>query len=162
MQKLTLMPVTEDLAPLRPAVMYEAAAAKYVMLGIHEFRKLVGQGIIPFRRHPGRTRRIYLRSDLDAYLSEAGGRYKRPIVCHDYDAPLDLFDRHLYEKGGLVLHMLRVELGDDLLWKIHRAPQGKEPESDCCSKEQVHIGHRIAGWAQDAVPNAIRRESEGT
>ena len=83
MQKLTLMPVTEDLAPLRPAVMYEAAAAKYVMLGIHEFRKLVGQGIIPFRRHPGRTRRIYLRSDLDAYLS----RLPRGIMPASEDSP---------------------------------------------------------------------------
>jgi aminopeptidase N len=38
-------------------------------------------------------------------------------VCQDYDAPLDLFDRHLYEKGALVLHMLRVELGDALFWR---------------------------------------------
>ena len=59
----------------------------------------------------------YLRADLDAYVSEAHGRYRRPIVCQDYDSPLDLFDRHLYEKGGLVLHMLRVELGKDLFWR---------------------------------------------
>ena len=57
-----------------------------------------------------------VKSDLDAYLAEATGRYRRPIVCQDYDAPLDLFDRHLYEKGGLVLHTLRVELGDALFW----------------------------------------------
>ena len=38
-------------------------------------------------------------------------------MCQDYDAPLDLFDRHLYEKGGLVLHMLRTELGDALFWQ---------------------------------------------
>ena len=54
-----------------------------------------------------------LLTDLDAYLGEAAGRYKRPIVCRDYDAPLDLFDRHLYEKGCLVLHVLRMELGDE-------------------------------------------------
>jgi aminopeptidase N len=54
-----------------------------------------------------------LLTDLDAYLGEAAGRYRRPIVCRDYDAPLDLFDRHLYEKGGLVLHLLRMELGDE-------------------------------------------------
>jgi aminopeptidase N len=58
-----------------------------------------------------------LKGDLDAYLGEAHGRYRRPIVCSDYDAPLDLFDRHLYEKGGLVLHMLRAELGDAGFWK---------------------------------------------
>ncbi|HVJ89177.1 MAG TPA: M1 family metallopeptidase, partial [Labilithrix sp.] len=58
-----------------------------------------------------------IRHDLGSYLGEATGRYRRPIVCQDYDAPLDLFDRHLYEKGGLVLHVLRAELGDTLFWK---------------------------------------------
>jgi aminopeptidase N len=58
-----------------------------------------------------------IRSDLDAYAGEAHGRYRRPIVCQLYDAPLDLFDRHLYEKGGLVLHVLRTELGDALFWR---------------------------------------------
>ncbi|WP_437576472.1 M1 family aminopeptidase [Sorangium sp. So ce887] len=58
-----------------------------------------------------------VKADLDAYLGEARGRYRRPIVCQDYDAPLDVFDRHLYEKGGLVLHLLRRELGDELFWR---------------------------------------------
>jgi aminopeptidase N len=58
-----------------------------------------------------------VKGDLDAYVAEAHGRYRRPIVCQDYDAPLDLFDRHLYEKGGLVLHALRVEMGDALFWR---------------------------------------------
>ncbi len=62
-----------------------------------------------------------LKGDLESYAAEAHGRYRRPIVCQDYDAPLDLFDRHLYEKGGLVLHALRAELGDALFWKgVHR------------------------------------------
>lgn len=56
-------------------------------------------------------------NDVSAYLGEAGSRYQRPIVCREYEEPLDLFDRHLYEKGGLVLHMLRRELGDELFWK---------------------------------------------
>jgi aminopeptidase N len=58
-----------------------------------------------------------LKADLQSYAGEAHGRYRRPIVCQDYDAPLDLFDRHLYEKGGLVLHALRAELGDELFWR---------------------------------------------
>jgi aminopeptidase N len=68
--------------------------------------------------HLGRDEYEYsVRGDLDSYLAEASGRYRRPIVCQDYDAALDLFDRHLYEKGGLVLHVLRTELGDGLFWK---------------------------------------------
>lgn len=54
--------------------------------------------------------------DLNQYLGEARGNYMRPIVCRDYDEPIDLFDRHLYQKGGLVLHMLRRRLGDDCFW----------------------------------------------
>jgi aminopeptidase N len=68
--------------------------------------------------HLGRDEYEYgLKNDLHAYVSEANGRYRRPIVCQDYDAPLDLFDRHLYEKGGLVLHLIRTELGDKLFWR---------------------------------------------
>jgi aminopeptidase N len=37
-------------------------------------------------------------------------------VCSTYNNPIDLFDRHLYEKGGWVLHMLRCELGDELFF----------------------------------------------
>lgn len=51
--------------------------------------------------------------DLEAYLDEVGDRYARPIVARKFDAPIDLFDRHLYEKGALVLHELRCRLGDD-------------------------------------------------
>ncbi|HEY4102684.1 MAG TPA: M1 family aminopeptidase [Polyangiaceae bacterium] len=55
-------------------------------------------------------------SDNDTYLHEANARYARPIVCRDYSEPIDLFDRHLYEKGCLVLHMLRRELGEEAFW----------------------------------------------
>ena len=58
-----------------------------------------------------------LRTDLQSYLSEADARYRRPVVCSDYEAPIDIFDRHLYEKGGLTLHALRLEVGDDTFWK---------------------------------------------
>lgn len=58
-----------------------------------------------------------LNTDLGSYLAEANGQYRRPIVCRDYEAPIDIFDRHLYEKGSLVLHMLRIKLGDEVFWR---------------------------------------------
>ncbi len=61
-----------------------------------------------------------LLTDLGSYLSEARGRYRRPVVCSDYDAPLDLFDRHLYEKGGLFLHTLRAQVGKDRFFEVVR------------------------------------------
>ncbi|HVV82356.1 MAG TPA: M1 family aminopeptidase [Kofleriaceae bacterium] len=46
-------------------------------------------------------------------FGEDGGRYRRTVATKLYDEPIDIFDHHLYEKGGRVLHMLRHELGDD-------------------------------------------------
>ncbi len=67
--------------------------------------------------HLGRDEYDYsIQGDMHSYFGEAHGRYKRPIVCQDYETPIDIFDRHLYEKGGAVLHMLRRELGDTLFW----------------------------------------------
>jgi aminopeptidase N len=46
------------------------------------------------------------------YLDE-DARYRRPVVYHVYhDGGFELFDAHLYHKGGWVLHMLRHQLGD--------------------------------------------------
>ncbi|HZV79194.1 MAG TPA: M1 family aminopeptidase [Candidatus Binatus sp.] len=53
----------------------------------------------------------------DLYLKEDAEHYRRPIVTNVYAEPVDLFDRHLYEKGSCVLHMLRAQLGDDLWWR---------------------------------------------
>ena len=54
------------------------------------------------------------------YLDEDASRYRRPIVCNRFTHPIELFDRHLYEKGGSVLHMLRGELGTDRFWRAIR------------------------------------------
>ncbi len=51
-------------------------------------------------------------TSLERYLDEDRRRYRRPIVYNRYRDPIELFDRHLYQKGGVVLHMLRCELGD--------------------------------------------------
>jgi aminopeptidase N len=60
------------------------------------------------------------KEDLEAYLGEVSERYARPIVARKFDAPIDLFDRHLYEKGGLVLHELRTRLGDEAFFAVLR------------------------------------------
>ncbi len=51
------------------------------------------------------------------YFSEDKDRYRRPIVTNIFFEPSDIFDRHLYEKGSLVLHMLRHILGTAAWWK---------------------------------------------
>ena len=54
----------------------------------------------------------YMMQTADDYLEEARTRYTRPIVTNVYKHPDDLFDRHTYEKGGCVLHMMRHLVGD--------------------------------------------------
>jgi aminopeptidase N len=53
----------------------------------------------------------------EQYFGEDSHRYRRPIATNLYDEPIDIFDHHLYEKGGLVLHMLRRVLGEASFWK---------------------------------------------
>ncbi len=66
----------------------------------------------------GRDEFIYeMYGNAHSYLSEDSGHYRRPIVAYTFNQPIDLFDRHLYEKGALVLHMLRYLLGDESWWK---------------------------------------------
>src|SRR6185295_9512010 len=56
--------------------------------------------------------------DLRArYLAEASQKYQRPIVTRRYADPVDMFDSHTYEKGALVLHMVRYLLGEEGWWK---------------------------------------------
>ncbi|MBV8333215.1 MAG: HEAT repeat domain-containing protein [Candidatus Eremiobacteraeota bacterium] len=57
---------------------------------------------------------------VEAYLQEDADRYRRPIVCNTYRSPIEIFDRHLYEKGAAVLHMLRGDLGDARFWRAIR------------------------------------------
>ncbi len=51
------------------------------------------------------------------YLSEDSSRYRRPMVTHIYREAIELYDRHIYEKGSCVYHMIRAQLGDELFWQ---------------------------------------------
>jgi aminopeptidase N len=61
--------------------------------------------------------RLGMRTNLRLYLDE-DKTYRRPIVYNVYDADgQELFDRHLYEKGSCVLHMLRFIVGEAAFWR---------------------------------------------
>jgi aminopeptidase N len=62
----------------------------------------------------------YLLGEARNYIDEDSSRYRRPIVTHVYREAIELYDRHLYEKGACVYHMIRTILGDKLFEKaIH-------------------------------------------
>ncbi|HSN85419.1 MAG TPA: M1 family aminopeptidase, partial [Thermoanaerobaculia bacterium] len=46
-----------------------------------------------------------------------GDEYRRPISTKRYTHPLRMFDAHSYQKGALVLHMVRGLLGEEGWWK---------------------------------------------
>ncbi len=72
---------------------------------------------VDMERREGRDAALYnLKEHAETYFGE-DERYRRPIVCATYGASMDLFDHHIYEKGGCVLHMLRAELGDAAFWR---------------------------------------------
>jgi aminopeptidase N len=51
----------------------------------------------------------YCLNEARSYLGEDSSRYRRPIVTHIYREAIELYDRHLYEKGACVYHMIRAE-----------------------------------------------------
>jgi aminopeptidase N len=59
----------------------------------------------------------YRLGEARSYLAEDSGRYRRPMVTHVYREAIELYDRHIYEKGSCVYHMIRTELGDEMFWQ---------------------------------------------
>jgi aminopeptidase N len=62
----------------------------------------------------------YRLNEARNYLAEDASRYRRPIVTHIYREAIELYDRHLYEKGACVYHMIRAALGDELFFSAIR------------------------------------------
>jgi aminopeptidase N len=59
---------------------------------------------------------LHLKENLDEYLTETVYTVDA-IINHTYTDPDNIFDAHRYQKGGLVLNMLRNYLGDTVFFK---------------------------------------------
>ncbi|MCP3136192.1 M1 family aminopeptidase [Pyxidicoccus xibeiensis] len=95
-------------------------------------------------------------TQLEGYLSEVRERYARPIVARRFHAPMDVFDRHLYEKGGLVLHELRRRLGDALFFRalrhyVARHRHGAVETVDLARAFEEATGHNLDGFFDQYV-----------
>lgn len=60
---------------------------------------------------------LYRLQDFNEYLRQDLGESRRPVVFDHYAYSVELFDRHAYQKGSLIVHMLRRELGDEAFFK---------------------------------------------
>jgi len=98
----------------------------------------------------GRDEADYDRlGDQEAYLDEDAHRYRRPIVTNVFHEPIDVFDRHLYEKGGCVLHMLRSELGDARFWKAIKHYVHKHAGGSVETRDLARAVDEATGWNPD-------------
>lgn len=52
------------------------------------------------------------QKSLSQYIDEARSK-REPLIRYQYASQEDMFDRHSYNKGGRVLHMLRKYVGDE-------------------------------------------------
>ncbi len=59
----------------------------------------------------------YRLGEARSYLGEDAERYRRPMVTNIYREAIELYDRHIYEKGACVYHMIRTELGEEGFWQ---------------------------------------------
>lgn len=59
---------------------------------------------------------LHLQKDLSTYIEESYQK-KVDLIRFDYDKREDMFDRHSYQKGGCVLHMLRKAVGDEAFFE---------------------------------------------
>src|SRR5436190_4980158 len=58
-----------------------------------------------------------VKSNQDQYLAAWNRGQRRPIVTKHYANPDAVFDTYAYPRGGAVLHMLRMFLGEDNWWR---------------------------------------------
>jgi aminopeptidase N len=66
--------------------------------------------------HYGKDQADYERWEGARQWFAEGNLYNKPIVRHDFDDSSE-FDGNAYTKGGLVLHMLRRQLGEDAFYR---------------------------------------------
>jgi aminopeptidase N len=62
---------------------------------------------------------LYLdvKGNQDAYYAAWRNGQRRPIVTSNYQNPDAVFDTYAYPRGGAVLHMLRMTLGEENWWR---------------------------------------------
>lgn len=62
----------------------------------------------------GREKADYHRlSEMNGYFSQVNAQGAHPLIDYYYRDKEDMFDAHSYNKGGLVLHMLKKYVGDE-------------------------------------------------
>ncbi|HKE16953.1 MAG TPA: M1 family aminopeptidase [Kofleriaceae bacterium] len=85
----------------------------------------------------------------EQYFNEDSSRYRRTMTTNVYDEPIDIFDHHLYDKGGRVLHMLRGVLGDDGFFRAIKHYLGKHRGGSVETRDLARAVEDVTGRQMD-------------
>jgi len=67
-------------------------------------------------KHGKDAAEAHRKNEIGGYMSQIASGSIHPLIHFGYNNKEDMFDAHSYNKGGLVLHMLRNYIGDDAFW----------------------------------------------
>jgi aminopeptidase N len=90
-----------------------------------------------------------IRSDANSYYSEDVFQYRRPIISSRYQTPVDIFDATLYKKGGVVVHMLRETVGDEVFWKALNEYLNEFKYQNTDARDIQRVFERVSGKSLD-------------
>ena len=104
---------------------------------------------------------------LTAYLRRGRRALSPPDrLQHVTSTPIEIFDRHLYQKGAAVLHMLRGELGDARFWRaiaryVETTRNATSRRSTSCARSKSATGRNLRGFFSQWVFRAGHPEARG-
>ena len=107
--------------------------------------------------------KYYYVMDLKENLKQKTPQSIGRIVCNTYLEPMDLFDAHLYQKGGLVLNLIRSILGEEALrrfrpmWRATRAKRrdaGSDPRDRRHERGAICAACSTSGFSAPATPSS--------
>jgi aminopeptidase N len=79
------------------------------------------------------------------YLREARMKFIRPIVTNKWNRPNEMFDRHTYEKGGVVLNMFRKLVGEEIFGKVLRTFLEEHAYSNVTTTDFLDTVRQVTG-----------------
>ncbi len=83
--------------------------------------------------------------DRRTYFSQTANGACYPIVRHYYKQPVELFDAHNYQKGGLVIHALRQQMGDEAFFKTLNLYLTRFAYKNACPTDLQRCAEEVTG-----------------
>lgn len=91
---------------------------------------------------------LQLQRSQTGYFTEAR-HYVRPLVWNRWVDPINMFDRHSFDKGALVLHMLRSLVGDDVFSEILETYLERHAYGSVETADLQRVVEEVTGHAYD-------------